>query len=117
MLRVDRRVGAGAGAFLCTRLLERDGRDISQVVSIAGVSRSWTEGISGSGEVEGVKHADRRSVNRVTSLSDAEDEDAETSGDFTEAGLRAISVRVWNPPSTETVRGDAEDLCDDGSSV
>ena len=74
-------------------------------------------GISGSGEVEGVKHADRRSVNRVTSISDAEDEDAEASEDFTKAGFSALSARAWNPSSTGTVCGDAEDLCDDGSSV
>jgi hypothetical protein len=73
-------------------VVERDTGGISRVVSIAGVSRSSLEGISGSGEVEGVKQADRRSVNRVTSISDAEDEDVEVLEDFTEVEPRTLSA-------------------------
>ena len=116
-MRADLRVGADTGAFLYTRVLERDTEGISQAVPIEGVSRSSVEHISGSGEVEGVKHVDRRSVNPVTSRSDAEDEDAEASGDFTKVGLRVLSAWVWNPSQTGKVRGEAEDLCDEGSSV
>ena len=117
-MRADRRVGAeGKAAFLCPRAVERETGGILQVVLITGVSRSTLEGISGSGEVEGVKHIDRRSVNRVTSTSDGEDEEVEGVEDSTEVWLGTLSSRVWKHPSTCKGRGDAEDLCDDGSSV
>lgn len=92
---MDRRIGPDAGVFL-TRVAERDTGGVSLVGSVAGVSHSALEGISGSGEVEGVKHIDRRSLNRVTSISDPEDEDAEALEDFAKAGSRALSAQVWN---------------------